>query len=187
MRRQPDTWVMGMAVLLLTVMLGGLQVAQGKAGLTDQKMEPTGHPGSLTLAQLKNATYMVMDKKITLRNGSYNGGTLAKGNFLDVRFYRAIFGDLNHDGNYDAAVIYSYNSGGSGSFVTLGAMLNQGGNPQQAALELGDRVVVNSMAIREGVIILDMLVHGPDDPLANPTKRQTQKYMLAGNRLVPAK
>jgi hypothetical protein len=147
-----------------------------------------GQGPSLTTTQLKNATYLVQGQRIKLGNGSYQGGTLKEANFLAVDFDKAALGDLNNDGIKDAAVIYSYNGGGSGSFVVMAAMMNQNGNPVQvAAVELGDRVEVRSISIKAGKIILKMLVHGPHDGLAQPTVKQTRKYVLAGSKLVPSR
>ena len=100
----------------------------------------------------------------------------------------AALGDLNNDGKIDAAVIYFYNGGGSGSFVVLAAMINQDGNPVQVASEdLGDRTVVKSISIQGGKIILNLLVHGPKDSMAEPTVKQTRTYRLAGDKLVQSR
>ena len=147
-----------------------------------------GQAPSLTMAQLKNATYLVDGDKIKLKNGSYQAGTIAEANYLLVNFDTAALGDLNNDGKNDAAVIYFYNGGGSGSFVVLAAMINQDGNPVQVASEdLGDRTVVKSISIQGGKIILNLLVHGPKDSMAEPTVKQTRTYRLAGDKLVQSR
>jgi hypothetical protein len=143
---------------------------------------------SLTLAQLKNATYLVYGDRIKLKNGSYREGTIKDANFLAVSFEKAAFGDLNDDGKHDAAVIYYHNGGGSGSFVVLAAMINQDGQPVQVASEdLGDHTEVQSLAIQGGQIRLRLLVHGPKDSLAQPTVKETRTYRLAGDKLVKSR
>jgi hypothetical protein len=73
-------------------------------------------------------------------------------------------------------------------FFILAAMINQNGNPVQvAAVGLGDRPVVRSLYIKNGKIILTMLVHGPNDSMARPTVKQIRRYVLAGNRLVQSR
>jgi hypothetical protein len=142
----------------------------------------------LTISQLKNATYRIGVEKINLKNGTYRDGTIKDGNFFEVNFVTAAFGDLNKDGNNDAAVIYFSNGGGSGCFFELAAMENQNGKPVQvASVELGDRPEVKSISIKGGKIILKMVVHGPNDSMARPTVKQTRKYMLSGNKLVPVR
>jgi hypothetical protein len=72
-------------------------------------------------------------------------------------------GDLDSNGVPDAAVIIGSRAGGSGFFITLAAVLNRSGVPENvASMYLGDRVVVNSVAIQAGEIVLDMLTHNDD-------------------------
>jgi hypothetical protein len=97
---------------------------------------------------------------------------------LDV----AAFGDLNGDGASDAVVLLAENGGGSGVFISLLVMLNQGGLPYQAAAaELGDRVLINGAKIDSGRVELDMVVHGPNDPSCCPNQAKTQVYRLLGS------
>ena len=96
------------------------------------------------------------------------------------------FGDLNGDGVEDAVVILSANAGGSGSLVTLEAVINDGGAPRQVATaSLGDRTRVRSVVIEAGEITVDMVTHGPGDALCCPTMETTQKYRLEGDTLSP--
>lgn len=143
-----------------------------------------GQQSSLTLDQLKNATYLMGNQKIKLTNGHYEEGTTKDGTYYEVNFYKAALGDLNKDGNNDAAVVYYTNAGGSGSDAVLAAMINQNGRPVQVAdVDLGQKDV-QSISIKGSKIILNMLVHGPNDPMVRPTVKQTRKYMLAANKLV---
>ncbi len=146
--------------------------------------EPS-EPAGLTLEMLKNGTYYAPSYKrtITLANGSYSES--AGGISYSVRMLDAYaLGDLNGDGKADAAVLLAENGGGSGVFISLIAVINQDGAPhQQSQAELGDRVLVNSAAISSGVIHLDMIVPGPNDPSCCPTLPQNQDYWLIDNQL----
>ena len=51
--------------------------------------------------------------------------------FVTLHNVPIAFGDLNGDGAADAAVIIATNSSGSGTFVALVAVLNDGGSPAQ--------------------------------------------------------
>jgi hypothetical protein len=104
---------------------------------------------------------------------------------LVVLYVQSAFGDLNHDGTDDAAVILAVNGGGSGVFVFLVAVVNRNGKGQDvAAVQLGDRVKVNRLALQNGKISLDYLTQGPNDPLCCPTQKSSAVYMLQGNSLV---
>lgn len=90
-------------------------------------------------------------------------------------------GDLDGDGEKEKVVIVRINAGGSGTFVYL-VILRQG--KFVATKHLGDRVVINSLSIRDHEIVFNMLTHGPNDPMATPTKKVTVKCKLIGNRLI---
>jgi hypothetical protein len=153
--------------------------------ITDTPVGPTAAPGNLTLDMLRNATYTTpyFLRTFKLVNGSYSegsGATFYSVQMLDVHAY----GDLNGDGKVDAAVILAENQGGSGTFESVIAVLDQGGTPHQAGqAQLGDRVLINSVDISSGVIHLDMVVQGPNDPMCCPSVPQKQNYWLIGNRL----
>mgnify|MGYP000616253813 CR=1 FL=1 len=81
-------------------------------------------------------------------------------------------GDLDGDGTPDAVGLLAVNGGGSGVFMFAVAMLDRDGQPVQAGYEfLGDRVSVNRFIISNGRITVDMVTHGPNDPMCCPTQR----------------
>jgi hypothetical protein len=142
-------------------------------------------PASLTLDMLKNSTYHTpaYDRSVTLVNGTYSDGSGASAFSVQMLGVHA-FGDLNGDGQADAAIILDESGGGSGDFESVIAVLNQGGTPHQVSqAQLGDRVQIKSAEISSGVIHLDMLVQGPGDPLCCPSLQQKQNYWVIDNRL----
>jgi len=146
-------------------------------------------PPSLTLEQLQNGIYqsdLVQGGKVTLVNGRFEApiaGTALKATATLAE--QIASGDLNGDGLFDAAVVLATNTGGTGVFKDLHAVLNQGGQAvDTAVMTLGDRVQIKALAIREGEIIVDMMTHGPKDGLCCPTVEVVQTYRLQGNNLV---
>jgi hypothetical protein len=98
------------------------------------------------------------------------------------------FGDLNGDGIDDAAVILATNTGGSGTFIYLNAVLNDKGAAKFASsISLGDRVSPRTITISEGVLTVDEIRHGPSDPLCCPTQQATLKFKLVDGKLVEIK
>ena len=89
-------------------------------------------------------------------------------------------GDLNGDGIDDAAVVFAVSGGGSGTFYSLAAVINQGGAAVHvsSALLLGDRIQLEALSIEEGVITVQMVAHGPQDPMCCPTQRVVRRYQL---------
>jgi hypothetical protein len=64
-----------------------------------------------------------------------------------------VFGDLNEDGNEDAALFLVHQPGGSGTFYYIAAALNaNGGFRGTNAVLLGDRIAPQTIEIRDGVV-----------------------------------
>ena len=144
---------------------------------------------ALTLDALKNAEFksdLPAAKKAKLTNGVYEEDQGLGASFkLNIRLTDDYaIGDLNGDGAPDAAVILAANTGGSGVFVNLAAVLNDGGKPKPIAYaDLGDRTQVKSISIASGVIVMDLVTHSPTDPMCCPTQKETQKFKLQGDQL----
>ena len=97
-------------------------------------------------------------------------------------------GDLTGDGVADAAVVLVSEPGGSGTFYELAVVMNDNGTPKHlASAPLGDRVKIERVAVESGVITVEMLTQGPNDPMASPTLAVTKKFRVDGEKLVEAK
>jgi len=151
---------------------------------------PTPSSGSLTLLALQNAQYRSPDwGEYQLVDGVYYRTPTAPGESaetyltqLDERF---VTGDLNADGVEDAVAFLRTQNGGTGHFVELVAMLNQGGNPFNiSTVYLGDRVIVESVQVVDGVVTLGMRVQGANDGMCCPSQLETWQFRLENNQLV---
>jgi hypothetical protein len=144
----------------------------------------------LDVNQLENSKYFIPSLEnpeqgewVQLHNGEFSRRD--QDNFLFVRIVDLAIGYLSKNHTKDAAVIYGYNTGGSGFFVVLCAVINENGKLKQtAAVDLEDRVKINSLSIHSGKIIVDMVVHGPKDPSCCPTVKKIATFTLVGNKLV---
>ncbi len=150
--------------------------------------QPAG-VGGLTPDVLRNATYQgIYDEPVTLADGTYAGEPFVEGGAsrptVTLIDQLATLGDLNWDGLEDAAVVLAENSGGSGVFVYLAAVLSAEGGPANVdTLLLGDRVDIRSLTIQGGEILLTMLTQGPDDPFCCPSLEVTPRYRLEAGKL----
>jgi hypothetical protein len=148
------------------------------------------HAADLTIARLKNSTFFIpgwedpnQGQWVQLKNGEYNRQD--PNNPLSVNIVAIARGHLAHDPKQAAAVIYGYSTGGTGFFVTLCAVTqDQGKLKNSEIVDLEDRVKINSLSIKSGKIVVDMLTHGPHDPAPFPTVRKIVTYTLVGNKLV---
>jgi hypothetical protein len=81
------------------------------------------------------------------------------------------------EGQPAAAAILVTDPGGSGTFYTLHAVITRDGQPTDIAMTtLGDRAQINSLAFQADQIVVDMVTHGPDDPLCCPTQQVINSY-----------
>ncbi len=138
---------------------------------------------ALTRDALRNAEYQIYGEGVRLSDG-FLARKLEIGQESWQLHDPIAFGDLNGDGVADAAVVLSYNGGGSGTFYGLLAVLNENGVPVHvASTELGDRIRLNSLAIAADVITVKMVAHGPNDGLCCPTIDTVATFRLNGNAL----
>ncbi|MCS7011623.1 MAG: hypothetical protein N2049_03705 [Anaerolineales bacterium] len=152
---------------------------------------PTSVP-ELTPEALRNAMYDVSEffnapTFVTLVDGHYSSGTDPTAeDYLQVSLGEVMaFGDLNYDGVNDAAAVLFLNTGGTGVFVYLAAVLNEDGLPLHvASVFLGDRSVVETLSIAAGEILVQAVVHGPEDPMCCPSQPLEMGYRLYESELV---
>ena len=143
---------------------------------------------AFALETLQNAEYRTEwtpEGTVRLESGEYRAPAApgsASEIVVQLSEYVAV-GEL--DGQSAAAVILNSSGGGSGTFVELHVMVERNGQPYDAAwTQLGDRVQINSLAIEDNQIVVDMITHGPDDPMCCPTQQVVQTYALQGEELV---
>jgi heat shock protein HslJ len=143
---------------------------------------------AFALETLQNAEYQTdwtPEGTVRLESGEYRAPAApgsASEIVIQLSEYVAV-GEL--DGQSAAAVILYSSGGGSGTFVELHVMVERNGQPYDTAwTQLGDRVQINSLAIEDNQIVVDMITHGPDDPMCCPTQQVVQSYALQGEELV---
>jgi hypothetical protein len=155
---------------------------------------PAKAAAALTLDVLQNSEYaseFTASKKAKLVAGKYEEpiapGSASK---VMVSFIAQPWGvgDLNGDGADDAAVILATNTGGSGTFIVLNAVLNDKGTAKYASsILLGDRVQPKIITISGGVITVDEIRHATSDPMCCPTQQATLKFKLVDGKLTEIK
>lgn len=139
----------------------------------------------LSLDTFKNLSFYApaLEKEVPLINGKYEAGsgeTYESLQLLDT----AGFGDLNGDGSPDAAVLLAENTGGSGVFVYLVALVKQvDGYSQSTPLLIDDRPQVESLTIENNRVQLTGKIHGMADAMANPTMQVVAEYQLTQSKL----
>ena len=153
--------------------------------------QPTAEPApALPLELLQNGTYTSLDwGTFQLTGGIYYRPTPTGQESPEAYTTRlldtVLYGDLDQDGVEDAVVFLATQSGGTGHFVELAAVLNSSGSPTNiSTLSLGDRVIVEGGAVAGGLITLNMRVQGPSDPMCCPGQAVTWTFRLENGQLV---
>ena len=142
---------------------------------------PAAATPALTREALRNAEYQLYQEKVRLRDGVL-ARKLEIGQEIWLLHDRIAFGDLNNDGVNDAAVVLSYNGGGSGTFYNLLAVRNDNGVPVHiASYSIGDRIRLDALEIAAGVITVRMVAHGPNDAACCPTQDTIATFRLSGS------
>jgi hypothetical protein len=149
------------------------------AGILDAK--------DLTEEQIRNMTFKFStEDEIEFTNGKskYNGDVKTPPG--SYRIEKIALGRLNKDGSAEAAVILLNQSRGSGEFHELTALINNrdGTTVQTRPIELGRRIIIKSMIVKNRVIIIGMLTHASKDALCCPTKHVTKKFKIKDNQIV---
>ena len=175
-----------MVVLMSCNFTGGTTPITATANpttLVTATLEPTSVPPTPVLGldelDLTSGTYLlpVSGREVTLSQGKYEAGSGA--DYLQaVLLPMLAFGDIDGDGIEDAAVLIGENGGGSGTFVSLFAMLSREGTAVQVGAALiDDRPRLDSIFIQDGKIDVTGLIHGPEDAMISPTMRVRETFV----------
>lgn len=137
---------------------------------------------------LLNATYLSESTEegvVALTEGEYRAGAASE---LVIALVDFAIGDLDGDGEEDAAAVLVERPGGRGTFYLLHALLSDGREVHDVSSRLlGDRIVVQAVRIEDGVIEADLLVRGPGEPVtARPSVPITTGFVLTDRGLLPA-
>lgn len=181
-------------LFIIVLLLTSLVLVGAVCEERDRREKDEEEEYKLTLEVLKNAEYYCESCMgwVKLQDGYYSEEREESGMLFIRETWIAedivVYGDLNSDSKEDAVVIIVSNFGGSGVFVELVVMINDKGNPLYLDSEiLGDRIIINSIAVESSEIILDMVIQGPDDPLCCPTLEKIVRYKISENKLVEIK
>ncbi len=160
----------GMALLVMLLALG----AAVSCRMAGKPAAPEAQPGRDPL----NSSYSIEGEHIRLAEGRcervYLPGAATK---AVTRVWRTpVSGDLDGDGDEDAALVLIHAPGGSGTFYYVAAALQQNGAYLgSAAVLLGDRIAPLNLRISNGVILVDYADRRPDEPMAAvPSERKTR-------------
>lgn len=139
----------------------------------------------------QNTAYLFDGEPVLLQNGRAEREA-APGSATRVKteiLGEPVYGDLDGDGDEDAAVLIRQDPGGSGRFLFLAAALrDRDGWRGLNSVLLGDRVSPSGVAIRDGVVDAHFLDRQSGEPMAaSPTLSRSVLAALARGELSAVK
>lgn len=176
-------------IAVLSVSLYCDVFAQDTKALADStlSLSPAKKPEiALNESKIINYRYYLFFGKrfVQLKDGYYKSGSNPD-DYISARLEHYAIGDLNKDGNDDAAAILSSQGMGSGTFYELTALVLKDRKISQTnSIVVGDRIKITSLSIESGEIILDAVTHKTDDPSCCPSQRYIKRLKLDGKELV---
>ena len=125
---------------------------------------------------------------VTLRKGVGDGAWLLLWALLPAGALVVVFGDSGPLtlllGTMTLAVVLRTTTGGSGTFFDLAVIPLEGDRPGPAVLTfLGDRIKIQSLKLQNGQVTVDLVAHGPEDPMCCPTEQKFEHFAWVGNKL----
>jgi hypothetical protein len=150
----------------------------------------TNAPG-LTEESLKDGEYIIVEDDqpylVRLMDGRYQYGTDPTAeDYTSISLADVFaFGDLNGDGAQDAVALLVETYGGTGVFVSLVAVVDDGGVPKHiSSAFIDDRPVIYTLAVQDGEILMNVVVHAPDDAMCCPSLAEERTYRLGPRGLI---
>ena len=127
------------------------------------------------------ASYRIERQEVRLTDGQAEAEA-APGSATKIKtsvFGQPVFGDLNEDGNEDAALFLMHQPGGSGTFYYVAVALNvNGGFRGTNAVLLGDRIDPQIIEIRDGVVIANYADRRPEESMSTQPSVGISKYLV---------
>ena len=140
-------------------------------------------------ALLESASYLTENTRegsATLEDGEFREQA-APGSATEVviRLGKWSLGDLDGQGELDAAAITVEEPGGSGTFFYLHALIKDDDDLRDAGVAfLGDRIRIEGVSVHAGVITVALLDRMPDEPFAaTPSVPVIRQFRLQGGEL----
>jgi hypothetical protein len=167
------------AMAMAVIPRAGVKFIQ--AGTSRIPVPDGGEAQKTSAADPLQASYRIERQEVCLIDGQAETKA-APGSATKIKtsvFGQPVFGDLNEDGNEDAALLLVHQPGGSGTFYYVAAALNTSdGFRGTNAVLLGDRIAPQTIEIRDGVVIANYADRQPEESMAVPPSVGISKYLV---------
>jgi hypothetical protein len=138
-------------------------------------------PEALPADTPENAAYLIENNWIQLENGlAESQAAPDSASKIKVALFETItYSDLNYDQDEDAVIILTYQGGGSGTFYYLAAAFHKDGKYHGTnGIWLGDRISQPSIKIQNGLITIEYLDRGINEPMTTAASVLHSRYFM---------
>ncbi|MFZ1745052.1 MAG: hypothetical protein WAU17_03965, partial [Nitrospirales bacterium] len=143
--------------------------------------EPTEILSQELSADPLNATYSIEGRTVRLQDGRSEKSIAphSASTMKTVVYGKPVYGDLDGDGQKDAAILLIHDPGGSGTFFYVaGALIINGTIRGTNAVWLGDRITPPDLQIRNGILIVRYADRGHGEPMVTTPTVHMAKYLI---------
>ncbi len=127
-----------------------------------------------------NTTYEIGAESVALVDGRAETATApGSASRMETRvFGQLVYGDLDGDGDEDAALLLVQDFGASGTFYYVAAAHKvSGAYAGTNAVLLGDRIAPQNVLIADGVVVANYAVREPQEPMTARPSLHVSKYL----------
>jgi len=173
-------------VLIIAIIIIWIGYAMFKARPTESPN--TNNNTEQTIAiDPKNASYTIDDEEYTLIEGiSEKEATADSASKTITKYFgNEVSADLNGDGANDVAFLLTQNSGGSGVFFYVAALVSAGNKfIGTNAILLGDRIAPQTTEFQDGEIVVNYADRKPGEPFTAQPSVAVSKYFTVSNNIL---
>jgi hypothetical protein len=165
------------AMALAVVPRAGVRFIQGGSKRIPVPAEPDLERGAVDPL---HGSYIVEGQDVRLVAG--RGEVISPpGSATRIRtsvFGRPVYGDLDGDGDDDAALLLVQQAGGTGASYYVAVALNVNGAYRgTSAVLLGDGIAPQNVAVRNGLVVANYADRRPEEPMSAPPSVVKSKYL----------
>jgi hypothetical protein len=160
------TFLITLGGIMALVILGIITSGFTKFDLISKKSITTKKDA----AEISNLVVKIKDEVFILENGKAEKD-IAPGSAIKNKimiFGEPVYGDLDEDGDKDAAILLVNSSGGTGSFYYAVLGINNGKQGYKASntIFLGDRIAPQTIEIHDGRALFNYAVRKESEPMS---------------------
>lgn len=177
-----------LGVLAVIVLFVGGFYALNNYIYTEKQADST--QSETTSQDYKNLTYTIDGRQVTLVDGVstvHDAPAPGLESTLTVQYFGFdAEGDINEDGVSDISFLITQEGVGDEVLHYLvSAIRTDSGYVGTNAVLIGDRIIVESVTVTNGIVVVEYVDRGPDEPMTVPPSRnRSQAFAVMGTELV---